>query len=234
MPLPVAAIPALIQGGTGLLQLIGSLGSNPQRPKYEIPSALRSALGVAQMMASNPNIEGYSQAVDQINTTTANMVAGAQQAGNAQESIASIAAAQGGQVRDLAQMNEQGQRQDLQGLQQMLQVYSQAQDQEFQMNEFAPYADKAQEKRDVFGAGLENIMGGASSFALLGQLGGFGGMLGQQGAGQGAAGGAGSTNVPGGVNLMQLFSTMLSGGKQGATMKALSDAMNSGLIKFPM
>lgn len=159
------------------MQLIGSLGTKAQRPRYEIPSALRSALGVAQVMASNPNIEGYSQAVDQINTTTANMVAGAQQAGNAQESIASIAAAQGGQLRELAQANEQGQRQDLQQLQQMLQVYSQAQDQEFQMNEFAPYADKAQERRDVFGAGLENIMGGGSSFALLGQLGGLGGML---------------------------------------------------------
>lgn len=217
MPLPLAAIPAIIQGGTGLMQIIGSLGTKAQRPKYEIPSALRSALGVAQMMASNPNVEGYAQAVDQINTTTANMVAGAQQAGNAQESIASIAAAQGGQLRELAQMNEQGQRQDLQQLQQMLQVYSQAQDQEFQMNEFAPYADKAQEKRDVFGAGLENIMGAGSSYALLGQLGGLGGMLsGAQSAGSAAAAAASSApGLPSGyTDLLGKFMPLMDAGKK--------------------
>lgn len=178
MGLPLAALPLIIQGATGAAQLVGSLAKKAKRPEYEIPSGLRSALAVAQTMVSNPNMEGYSQAVDQSNLATANMVSAAQQAGNAQESVASVAAAQGAQLREITQMNEQSQRQDLEGLQKMLQVYSQAQDQEWQMNEFAPYADAAQEKRDVFGAGLENVFGAGLSFAMLGQLGGLGNALG--------------------------------------------------------
>ncbi len=116
-------------------------------------------------------------------------------------------------------MSEQGQRQDLQNLQQMSQQYAQAQDTEFQMNEFAPFADKAQEKRDMFGAGLENLMGAGTSFALLGQLGGLGGILGNTapGATPGATPGAlptGYTNVPGGVNIDGLLSNMLGAATQ--------------------
>lgn len=182
MALPLAAIPAIIQGATGLGQLVGSLATKAERPKYEIPSALRSALAVAQTMVSDPKMAGYDLAAEQMNLATANMISAAQQGGAAQESVASIAAAQGGQLRDLAAMNEQSQRQDIQNLQGMLQAYAQAQDTEFQMNEFAPFMDKYQQKRDVFGAGLENIMGSGSSFALLGQAGGLAEMIKKGGA----------------------------------------------------
>ncbi len=172
MPIP-AALPIAIQGVTGVGQLIGSMLKKTERPEYEIPSGLRSALGVAQTMVNNPFMAGYSQAVDQANLAASNMITAAQQSGGAQQSLASIAAAQGAQLRDIAQMNEASQQQDLANLQSVLQTYASAQDQECQMNKFAPYADKMQEKRDVFGAGLENLFGAASSFATIGQAGGL-------------------------------------------------------------
>jgi hypothetical protein len=172
MPIP-AALPIAIQGVTGIGQLIGSMFKKTERPEYEIPSALRSALGVAQTMVNNPFMAGYSQAVDQANLASSNMITAAQQSGGAQQSLASIAASQGTQLRELAQMNEVSNQQDLENLQRVLDAYSRSQDQQWQMNEFAPYADKMQEKRDVFGAGLENLFGAASSFATIGQAGGL-------------------------------------------------------------
>lgn len=168
MALPAAAIPAIIQGATGLAQAIGggaSLLTN-RRPEYEIPESLRQSLAIAQAQFADPYMPGYERAREDISLGMSNAVRAAQEGGNAQMGFQGAVAEAGAQTRKLAGQNEMAQQRDAERLQQVLQVMSQAEDMEFQMNEFAPFSDRQQMSSDIFGAGLENIIGGAQTYAL--------------------------------------------------------------------
>lgn len=168
--------PSLAKGAIGAGQLIGSLlsGRN-ERPDYKIPDSVRMSLALAKARAANPYASGYTQQRDNLGIQSANLIRAAQQGGNATEAVASIQSGLNKGVRDLAQRGAQEQRQDEQLLTQELGRYGQYEDKEFQMNEFAPYAQKEQESRDVFGAGLENIMGSLDEFGVGSASGLFGG-----------------------------------------------------------
>lgn len=154
-----------IQGGIGLIQGVGSLLKKDKRPEYEMPNALKQSLALANMQVGS-RMPGYSQAVDQANLTAANQLAAAGQSGNTLESIQTIAGSQQGSMREIAAMDAQVEAQDLRNLQQTLGQVAQAQDMEFEANKLAPYQDSAQEKRDLMGAGIENVFGAANLLAV--------------------------------------------------------------------
>jgi hypothetical protein len=55
-------------------------------------------------------------------------------------------------------------------LQQALGTYAGYQDQEFQMNEFAPFKDKQQRSQNAIGAGAQNLIGGIDTYTMLSLL----------------------------------------------------------------
>lgn len=169
MPIPAFAIPAIISGVTGAGQLIAgamSAASN-KRPDYQIPSALRQSVALARAQVQDPYAPGYGQAKDNLDLAAANAVYASQQSGNAQIGLGEIVGQTESGLRELQAMNAKDQKGDIQDYRVALAQYAQAQDTQFQMNEFAPYAQRAQESRDVFGAGLENIMGAAQQYGLM-------------------------------------------------------------------
>jgi len=149
------AVMTLIQGLAGAGQMIGSMAKKAKRPEYQMPDALRQSLALAKMNVGS-RAPGYSQAVDQANLVTANQLGAVQ---NRTEAVQGIAGAQQAQMRDINRMDAESERQDQLNLQNTLSQVAQAQDQEFAANELAPYQDAAREKRDMFGAGMENIFG---------------------------------------------------------------------------
>lgn len=152
--------------------MIGGFLSKGDRPEYEIPPALRESLALARLNVADPNAPGYGQAKAQADLTLSNQLAAAQQQGNPQESIQALAGAQQKTMRDLEMYNQQSQQQDYAGLQGELGKLQQAQDLQFQMNEFAPYADRAQQSKNMIGGGLENLFAAGDMFAQLSMMNG--------------------------------------------------------------
>lgn len=168
MPLPVAAIPTIIKGALGAGQLIGggiSMLTN-RRPDYEIPESTRQALALAQAQYADPYMPGYERAQENIDLATSNAIRAAQEGGNARAGFQGAVAEAGAATRDLAAQNEAAQQADMERLQRVLQVVAQAEDLEFQMDEFAPFADRQQMSSDIVGAGFENLLGASEDFAL--------------------------------------------------------------------
>lgn len=160
----------LAQGVVGLGQTIGGALSGAKRPEYELPPALRESLALARINVANPYSPGYRQAKAQSDLTMANQIAAAQQQGNPQESIQTIAAGQQKTQRELEMYNEQDQKQDVSNLQGELGKLQQAQDLMFQMNQFAPYADKSQQSKNMIGAGLENMFAAGDQYAQMSMM----------------------------------------------------------------
>lgn len=153
----------------GAGQAIGGFAKTlKKRPEYGIPEGAKQALAIAQAQAADPNMPGYSQAKDQTDLATANALNVARETGAAAYGTqAAVAQAQAAN-RDLAAMNETAQRADMQNLQGAQMAMADRQDLQFQMNEFAPYSDAVQEGRDMFGAGLENIVSSLTAQSLAG------------------------------------------------------------------
>ena len=160
---------AIAQGAVGLGQTIGSWFKKDKRPEYKMPDALKQSLALAQMNVGS-RAPGYSQAVDEANLITSNQLGAVQ---NRAEAVQGIAGAQQAQMRDINRMDAESERQDRLNLQNTLSQVAQAQDQEFAANELAPYQDAAREKRDMFGAGMENIFGALNLAGVTGQSFGF-------------------------------------------------------------
>jgi len=159
----------MVQGGIGLAQTIGSLFKKDKRPTYEMPDSLKQSLALAKSQVG-ARMPGYTQAVDQANLVAANQLSAAGQSGNALGAVQTIAGSQQGAMRDIAALDAQSERQDVANLQNTLSRVAQAEDMEFEANKLAPYQDSSQEKRDLFGAGLENIFGGLNLYGVGGPL----------------------------------------------------------------
>lgn len=170
MPIPAALLPALSMATGAAQTLIGAGGLlGNRRPRYEVPESVKEAMTIARIKAADPLVSGYSQAKGNIDLAAANALQQAQQVGGAQEALGSIVGQAEAGYRNLAQLGEQSQERDMMNLQQMLQQMSQYEDMQFQMNEFAPYAQKFQLFSDMIGGGLENIMQGADKSLMVPQ-----------------------------------------------------------------
>lgn len=169
--------PQLLKFGLGALQGAGGLGGmlSNKRPQFEIPAAAKQALSIANMRA-NSNMPNYNNAVQNAQLTTANQLSAAKESGNPLTVLPQLQANENAAMRGIENKNMQYHDNAVQNQQQQLQRQADYQEQQFQVNEFAPYADKQNRSNQLIGAGLSNITGALDSAAsammmnkLLGQ-----------------------------------------------------------------
>jgi hypothetical protein len=162
-------LPLLLSSATAGMQLVGGAGKLlRRRPEYDIPESARMALGMASAQSVDPFMAGYEQAQGNINLATSNAIMASQMRGDGAVGLQSIAGQAQAANRDLSAQNEMADFRADQAYQAALGVMSQYENLEYQVNEFAPYADAQQEGRDMIGAGLENLMLTAQGLDLAG------------------------------------------------------------------
>jgi hypothetical protein len=150
----------LIAGGA---QILGSLFTKAKRPEYEIPTAMKSAVGVAasQANADSPSYQIGIQNALLAQQNSLNSPLGA--------SVASIIQGQTNKtLADLGVQNDTFRINANRDYINILQQYARSQDKEFEMNQLAPYQDKYNEKRELMGAGISNLYNAAALSSLSG------------------------------------------------------------------
>lgn len=166
-------IPAFIPAAIGGAQLIGGLISRfaAKRPKREIPESARRALAISQLQAASPYAPGYGQAREGVDVSAANALAAAQASGNAAAAIQGVVGQRQAANRDLVAQNLQYQAGAQQRLQGALGMMAEEEDRQFQINEFAPYADRIRLSEDLVGAGATNLNSSANMLFAADQMG---------------------------------------------------------------
>jgi len=158
-PMLLSMLPFIAKGIGGLFQAgAGAIGMSAKRPEYQIPDAQNQATALAALSASG-NMGGYDQAKSNIGTSTANALTAAREAGNPNALIGQIQSNENVALNRLDAQNAGFKDQKQGDLQRALMTQGEYQDRAWQMNEFAPYADKVQQGRQMFGAGLSNMFG---------------------------------------------------------------------------
>lgn len=168
----IAAIPSIFQGIQGITQMVkGKRDLNDLvRPEYEIPTAARQSLALARSAYADPRMPGESRAYDRIGGAYSNYLRASRDAGGG-SGLAGLAMAQANTnaaYGDLATQSANNQRQDQQNLMSNLSNYANYQDQQFQLNKFAPYAQKYNEAREMIGAGQQNTFGALNGLSSIG------------------------------------------------------------------
>lgn len=164
------AVAGIVKGVLGASQMIrgeeGLAGLN--RPEYERPTEIGQMLALSRQEYADPAMPGQGAAQDRLDMQTQTGFNQAKISGNTMAAIASLnAQSQAGQ-QNLATASSQQRMQDLQAYKAALTQSAQYTDQEFQMNEFAPFADKSQEYRDMIGAGTKNVYGSLTDLGGIG------------------------------------------------------------------
>ena len=199
----LAAVPAIFQGITGLIQnRRGREGlANLERPEYKIPDDINAMLTMAAQRYSDPYTTGEVNAMRNIGLSGANALQAGRDSGNIGGIVPAVAAQQSAAYNRLAEQVDANKERQQAALTDMLGVRAKYKDQEWQMNQFAPYSDKYQEFRQMVGGGEQNI------FGALNNLSGIGMMLGQsRSIAPSAAAGATSAITNQGANIQDLIS----------------------------
>jgi len=184
MPLPFA-LPLVLGGVQAATGLIGRLLN--KRPKYEIPDSVQKAVALAQLQA-NSRMPGFDEAQENIDVMSANAIRGAQTSGSVAEVLPGILGSQEKAYRNIAGQEAQYAAQAQQAYQERLMQFGQEQEKEWQLNKFAPFSDRQKLFEDMFGAGAQNLMSGATMKF-------FGNMMGL-GESKGGVPSSGAINAP--------------------------------------
>lgn len=166
-----------------ILNTVGGVYSatNRSRPKYDIPQSAREALQTARILAADTQAPGESRNLDQINLGAANAVRAAQESGNVLEVLPAIYGESNRAKQDVFSRSEADQKRDIANLMQALGQNADYQDLQYQMNEFAPHAQRQQEMRDILGAAAQNAAALAEKNQVRSALNGDGGSPGKMG-----------------------------------------------------
>ena len=168
----LAALPSLIQTIAGATQLAGGASrlNNLERPQYQIPQEAKSALTLAAQRAGDPESLAISNARRQSNLNFANAINAARLSGGGTAAAPALLAQANMQANQIA-ANQDQYRLAMEGeyMGQLGQM-AQRRDMQFQMNEFAPYAQTYNEGREMLGGGFENLYAGIGGLSSLGQL----------------------------------------------------------------
>lgn len=163
------AIPGILSGIFGAAQMAQGQSEfrrlDANRPEYEIPEAARQALMLAQSMIGDMPGTGVQQ--QRIDTSAANMIQSAFQAGNPLAALGSIQANENKANLDLQTQNATFRQTAMDRAREALGTYAQYKDMEFQMNEYAPWKDKMQRAENMFGAGSKNLFGGVDAVSQV-------------------------------------------------------------------
>ena len=170
IPALVSAIPSLFKAGYGLQQMIkGSRGlNNLERPEYAMPKEAQMNLAMAATASADPYSVGELRAQSNIGQSAANAAASARDGGNASQMAPAIQAQQSAAYNQLQTQTEADQERRRQSLTAALTTVGNYRDQEWQMNKFAPYADKYAEFRQMQGAGAQNVFSGIDGLGAIG------------------------------------------------------------------
>lgn len=170
MPIPLAAIAI----GAGLAKLGVDIGTNVKRrrnfedamsdrPEYEIPDALENSYAEAQRQYKYGEIPGYSEAIDRIGLSQSNSLRAAQEGGNALGLVAALQSGTNRSYEDLEVRNAEFRQSNLDRVLRMSQLMSDAQDRQWQMNEFAPWADRYNFDQNMTGLWNETLTRGINN-----------------------------------------------------------------------
>lgn len=176
---------------------------NLQRPEYKTPEEALRAMNIAQNRYADKFMPGQGSYMDRVEQQAANAFAQSSEAGNPFALIANIQGQAANQLRDINTQSMNMQMANEKAYQQALGQIADYRDQEWQINKFAPYRDKYNEFRDMYGAARKNIYGGLDSLSGIatGLLGGM--MTGLNkgvNIGRGGAGGGGGIGKMGGLS----------------------------------
>lgn len=162
IPLAVALIPAAMQAGTGLYQMIKGQkdASKLNRPTYQIPEEIKSKLTLAQQRS----LEGMPDASKKlfIDNMQRSSAFGLRNLSSRQAGLAGIPELVQGQTDQGRQMAAQDAQARLVNEQNLGAVQSEMagyRDKEFDVNQLTPYTQKAQAAQALIGAGIQNIGG---------------------------------------------------------------------------
>lgn len=156
------------------------------RPEYQLPKEILVALNRASNRMGDARMPGETSMLGEVNQQFSNVMESASISGNPFAAIATAQANASKARRDIGDMSARFRFQEDMNIQSLLETIGKYRDQEFQMNEFAPYAEKVQRASDLIGAGAKNINTGMTDItglaSVLSGLGGssFGSMLGSQ------------------------------------------------------
>ena len=163
--------PSFIQGGLGAIQLLASLGINPQRPKYTVPQEVQDKLAQNQVNL-NARSAGAARANENIFANQATTLQNATQAGGGisnQLLAGAMAQANTNQaLGDLSASESEDFQRRLSNLGAVQSEMGQYRDREFDINKMQPFQDAAAAKSALIEGGIQNLFGASQGLAGLG------------------------------------------------------------------
>ena len=169
--MPPVLFPSLIQGGLSAIQLLTSLGINPQRPKYTVPQEVQDKLAQNQVNL-NARSAGAARGQDNIFANQATTLQNATQAGGGisnQLLAGAMAQANTNQaLGDLSASEMEDFQRRLGNLGAAQSEMGQYRDREFDINKMQPFQDAAAAKSALIEGGIQNLFGSSQGFAGLG------------------------------------------------------------------
>ena len=167
----LAAIPAAIQAGTGIYQLIrgNQLANSMERPNYSIPQEVLDNLTDAEIQALRGlPAEQRQQYLDNVMRSQQASLGAMDDRKGGLAGLAGVQQQSNDAYRNLLTMDAQARMDAEQRLQGVRTQVADAKDKEWQLNELNPYMETMQAAEAMRGAGLQNIMGGATAGAQMG------------------------------------------------------------------
>lgn len=169
--MPPVLFPSLIQGGLSAIQLLTSLGINPQRPKYTVPQEVQDKLAQNQVNL-NARSAGAARANENIFANQATTLQNAQQAGGGiSNQLLAGAMAQSNTnqaLGDLSASEMEDYQRRLGNLGAAQSEMGQYRDKEFDINKMQPFQDAAAAKSALIEGGIQNLFGASQGLAGLG------------------------------------------------------------------
>ncbi len=142
-----------------------------ERPEFQTPEEAMQILSMAYQDAASNNMPGLEVATDRNTQNLNNVIAASAQGGNPFATLVGAQAQANAGNQDLATASASFQDQQQEQLKAALQMIGGYKDMEFQMNEFAPWADKSQfalnEFRDNRQAGNQNVSSGLNGLSTI-------------------------------------------------------------------
>tara|TARA_R100001440_G_scaffold18241_1_gene30717 strand:+ start:2188 stop:3081 length:894 start_codon:yes stop_codon:yes gene_type:complete len=158
------------QAGFGLYQTIKGArdAKNNERPEYRTPQAMIDAMDTAERMSlrglNEQTVQNFQQGLAD---TRAASFQGLSSRKAGVGAVAGVAQREIAGQQQLAAMDAEQRMKNIQSLQQMRAAMAQYEDKEFELNQMQPFQDRAAAASALQGAGLQNVMGAAQSFAKM-------------------------------------------------------------------
>ncbi len=137
------------------------------RPMYQIPGELKANRDMAYREANYGEVPGSSQARDRNDIAAANSLAAAAGAGNVMAAVPGVQAAKAAADLNVANANASYRKENLGMLYAANNQLANAKDTQFQLNKFAPWADKFQMNNNLIELGHQRWSNANEAYGKL-------------------------------------------------------------------